>query len=141
MIVGFNFTKILVERNKPLHGNIKVTNDLRLERVEKRPLPLKEKKDALVFEFVFTVDYEPGVGKVLIGGDVLYIDDQKKMDSTLSTWEKNKKIPPDVSLEIVNIILARCNIKTLELANELNLPAHLPMPKINIQDDPRKYIG
>ena len=56
MIVGFNLTKILVERKKPVQGKIKVNHDLRIDNVEQRPLPLKDKKNALIFEFVFNIN-------------------------------------------------------------------------------------
>lgn len=141
MIVGFNLTKILVERKKPVQGKIKVNHDLRIDNVEQRPLPLKDKKNALLFEFVFHINYEPGVGEVALQGNVLYYDDQKKLDAIAQQWKKNKKVSPEVSVEVINVIFARCNVRALELSQELNLPAHLPLPQINLKEDPSKYIG
>ena len=141
MIVGFNLTKVKVERKKPLQGKITVNHDLRLDDVRKMPLPLKEKQEALVFDFTFMVMYEPGVGEAIIGGNVLYYADPKKIDSVYSQWTKSKKLPSDVSLEIINMIMAKCSVKTLELAHDLNLPSHLPLPQIRLQEDPSTYIG
>ena len=141
MIVGFNLTKILVERKKPVKGKIKINHDLRIENVEQRPLPLKDKKNALLFDFVFHIAYEPSVGEIAIQGNVLYYDDQKKLDAVLEQWKKNKKVPPEISVEVINVIFARCNVRALELAQEINLPAHLPMPQITLREDPSKYIG
>jgi len=141
MIVGFNLTKILVERTKPVRGKIKVNHDLRIEHVEQRPLPLKEKKNALLFDFLFHIQYEPSIGEVAFHGNVLYYTDQKKMDTVVEQWKKSKKVPPDVSVEVINTIFAHCNVRALELAHELNLPAHLPLPQITLREDPSKYIG
>lgn len=141
MIVGFNLNKIHIERKKPVKGKIKVNHDLRFEKVEKRPLPLKEKKDVLLVDFVFQILYEPGIGEATLAGDVLYYADSKKIDELAAQWNKNKKLPADVTAELLNVILARCNVKTLLLTNELNLPAHLPLPQITLQEDASKYIG
>jgi hypothetical protein len=142
MIVGFNLTKIAVDRLKPVTGKIKVSHDLRLEKVTKRPLPMKEQQDALVFDFVFELKYEPAVGSVILGGNVLYLHpDAKKTEETYAIWEKKKKITPEVSVEVLNTIFSRCNVKALELSHTLGLPSHLPMPKIDLKEDPRQYIG
>ena len=124
-----------------MQGKIKVNHDLRIDNVEQRPLPLKDKKNALIFEFVFNINYEPGVGEVALQGNVLYYDDQKKLDAIAQQWKKTKKVAPEVSVEVINVIFARCNIRALELSQELNLPAHLPLPQINLKEDPSKYIG
>ena len=141
MIVGFNLTKILVERKKPVTGKIKINHDLRIENVEQRPLPLKDKKNALVFDFIFHILYEPGVGEIAIQGNVLYYDDSKKLSAVLEQWKKSKKVSPEISVEVINTIFAKCNVRALELSQELNLPLHLPMPQITLREDPAKYIG
>jgi len=141
MIVGFNFTKISVEKKKPVEGKIKINHDLKIERVEQKPLPLKDKKNCLVFDFMFSVHYLPGVGEISFNGNVLYLEDQKKIDNILSQWGKDKRVPPDVSVEVVNAIFAKCNVRALELAQELSLPSHLPMPQITLKEDPSSYIG
>ena len=142
MIVGFNLTKIVVDRNKPVRGKIKVNHDLRIVKVSKSQLPLKDKNEALVFDFEFEIKYDPGIGNILIGGNVLYFgSDAKKMNEICDNWEKKKKLPADVSVEVLNVIFARCNVKALEFANEINLPSHLPLPKISLEEDPSKYIG
>jgi hypothetical protein len=122
-------------------GKIKVSHDLRFEKVEKRPLPLKDKKDVLFVEFLFQIMYEPGIGEATLGGDVLYYADAKKVDELAAQWNKQKKLPADVTAELLNVILSRCNVKTLLLTNELNLPAHLPLPQISLKEDASKYIG
>ena len=142
MIVGFNLTKIDVERKNPVQGKVQVKHDLNINNVSELKLPLKEKKQALTFDFLFTINYLPDIGDIKLGGQVIYFDeDSKKVASTFEQWKKNKKIPPAVSVEILNVIFARCNVKALELANDINLPPHLPLPKINLKEDPRQYIG
>ena len=142
MIVGFNFTKILVEKKNSLQGKIQIKHNVDIKDVVESALPLKEKKQALIVDFLFSIHYLPHAGDITLGGNVIYFhDDAKKITSIRDQWKRNKKIPPDVSVEILNVIFARCNVKALELATDINLPPHLPLPKINLKEDPRQYIG
>ncbi len=142
MIVGFNYTKITVEKTARPQGKIKVNNGLDITSVTKQPLAVARSKDVLTFTFTFTVTYNPSIGTIALTGDVTYLADPATITSTLDTWNKTKKISPQVSTEVLNIILTKCNIRALELAQELNLPAHLPLPNVNPQaEDPKHYIG
>ncbi len=141
MIVGFNLTKVNVEKKKPVRGKIRINHDLQIHSVTEQPLPLKEKRQALVIDFLFSILYEPGIGEAVIGGNVLYFDDAKKMEHVLSQWKQHKQLTADVSVEVLNVIMSKCNIKILALSQELNLPAHLPLPHIAQREDPRQYIG
>lgn len=142
MIIGFTFNKIAVQRNSHLKGKINVKHDLQLRDVKAQKLTFKEHNTGAAFNFDFIVHYEPKMGSLLINGDVMYYDDEKKVKNVIDTWNKTKKVPQDVSVEVINTILARCNIKALELAEDLNLPAHIPLPKIQIEQEKYSdYIG
>src|SRR3989344_354650 len=141
MIVGFNLTKINVEKKKPIKGKIQITHDLTINKVTQQSLPTQEKKQALVFDFTFTINYEPAIGDITLGGNIIYFnEDIKTTESIQQAWKKNKKIPSATSVEVLNVIFARCNIKALELSTDLGLPSHLPLPRINRKEDPTSYI-
>ena len=123
MIVGFNLTKIVVDRNKPVRGKIKVNHDLRIVKVSKSQLPLKDKKEALVFDFEFEIKYDPGIGNILIGGNVLYFgSDAKKMNEICDNWEKKKKLPADVQQVMKDVSELMPN-KAYELYNAEEIKA------------------
>jgi len=142
MIIGFTFNKIAIERKGRLKGKISVKHDLQLKEVTEQALTFKEHNKGVSFNFDFMIFYEPKMGSLSINGDVMYYNEPKKVKEILDTWKKTKKLAPDVSLEVINTILSRCNIKALELAEDLNLPAHIPLPKVEIEREKySSYIG
>lgn len=143
MIVGFHFTKLSVERHQSLQGKISVRNDLNIRDVKEQPFShVKGSHKTVAFQFVFTVTYAPHVADIMIAGDVYYSADPKKIDEALSSWKTKKKVPADISLAVLNFALQQCNIRALAMAQDLNLPTHLPMPKVNIQKKTADaYIG
>ena len=48
----------------------------------------------------------------------------------MNTLKKEAKIDPKYSSAWMNIILARCNVKALTLGNDVNLPPHIPFPRL-----------
>lgn len=142
MIVGFNFNKINIERRNLPIGKIKVSPNIDIKEVKEHTLPLKGNKKALNVNFEFSVKYEPNIADIMLNGDVLYMNDNKSVETAYNIWKKNKKLPEDISLEIVNYILIRCNVKALELSDELNLPSHLPIRGVDLnRTNLSSYIG
>lgn len=142
MIVGFEYHNIEVRRSRRVQSNIKVKHNLSFEEVKLVHLPRFDKKPAIELQFTFTVDYTPDVAKIVIGGNIIYTHTKDIVERAIKTWEKDKKLIPDVSLEVLNSILTKCNVKALELAEELNLPAHIPLPQLNVaQQKYGEYIG
>ena len=82
------------------------------------------------FTFRFVVNFEPGVGTVDLEGKIVYMGTAAKVKESLDKWAKDKKLPADVLEEVYNNLLHRCNIEALLLSKEMQLPSHLPMPKV-----------
>lgn len=143
MIVGFHYTKLSVEMHQPLRGKISVKNDLNIQDVKEQPLPgVKGPHKTVSFQFVFTVSYAPHIADIVITGDVYYAAAPKVIDDVLATWKSKKKVSSDVSLDVLNYALQKCNIRALEMSQELNLPLHLPLPKVDFQKkSATAYIG
>ncbi len=143
MIVGFHFTKLLVELHQPIQGKINVRNDLTIKEVKEQPLTgVKISHKTVSFQFAFTVSYTPHIADILLVGDIYYAIEPKKADELLATWKSKRKVNADVSLEVLNYALQRCNIRALEMAQELSLPTHIPMPRVNLQQKTADaYIG
>lgn len=143
MIVGFQFTKLSVERHQLLQGKVSVRNDINIRDVKEHPLAgVKGSHKAVAFQFVFTVTYAPHVADITMLGEVYYAAEPKQIEDVLASWKSKKKVPADISLDVLNFVLQHCNIRALAMAQELNLPTHIPMPKVNLQQKTASaYIG
>lgn len=134
-IVGFNFNKIDVKKETATSGKISVSNNVSIKEIEEATFPLgKEKQMALKFIFEFSSKYEPKIGNILLGGDLLFIEETDKVKKILEEWKRDKKISTDIMKGILNTILARSNILALILSQEVNLPPPIPLPKVNVEE-------
>jgi len=149
MIIGFNFNKLNIERKKPLVQGMKVAYDLDISNVNDEEFPLANKdQGVLTMEFDYSVKYNPDIAEVLMSGTVNYMLPKEEAKKVMAVWSKTKKLPKNVSVPVINRILDRCNIKALELEQDLSLPTHLPMPSVNVSQikqekskTPDKHIG
>jgi len=127
-IIGFNFEKIVVEKKNKISSKLSVKNNLSIVNVEQEKLNLTNSGEVLKFNFEYTVDYEPKIGQIFLGGNILVMEDSKKVKEILDEWVKDKKLPKELMSQILNTILAKCNIKALGLTQEVNLPPHIKLP-------------
>lgn len=133
-VISFNFTKIDVERSTNPKGKISVKNHVSVTDVKEASLELgKSKESGLRFFFEYNSVYEPKIGYINLKGDLIVMDDEKKVKEALSSWTKDKKIPKEMMAEVVNTILARANIQSIIMSQAINLPSPLPMPKVEVK--------
>ena len=134
-IIGFNLNKIEVERSPQVKGKISIKNNVQFTDVQKADFFLgKSKQEALRFTFEYTSTYEPKAGKVLLKGDLVAVDDAEKVKEVVDSWKKNKKVPKEVMVPVLNSILSKCNVQTIILTKEVNLPPPIPMPKVQLKE-------
>jgi hypothetical protein len=141
-IIGYYYDKILMEKNKKVESDLQVKNKVQITDIEESDLPFKEKgRSTLKFKFNFELLFEPKIGKIVFNGHILYMEDEKIIKDILKSYKKDKKLPQEITLQILNTILYKAHLKALDLGNELNLPAHLPIPKISPKANIKDYIG
>lgn len=140
--IGFSFTKIKVERKEDIiSGKVNISNNISIKDIVKKDMSLGgSKQEGLKFVFEFTSKYSPDVCSINLNGNVLYLEDKKKVEEILSNWKKDKKVAPDVMTAVLNTALTKCNIQALILSQELNLPPPIPLPKVE-QKQSKEYIG
>ncbi len=129
-IIGLSFSSVEAKRDKGqrIGAEIKVNSVPRINDMKEVTLSTLGNKKVLSLAFEFVTTYNPRVGEIKIGGDLLYLaDDNKKL---LKQWEKEKKLPEKPSLEILNYLFRRCLLKVSNIAEDLQLPPPLPMPTI-----------
>jgi len=135
VIVGFNYSKINVEKKIPTQGEIKINNNVAIKNVEEKKLPLgKMSQDGLRFTFEFVTTYDPGLGVIGLYGDVIYLDDPKTMKDIAASWKKDKKIPKEVMVDVLNGIVQKCHIQALILSQDIGLPPPLQLPRVQAND-------
>ncbi len=129
-IIGLSFNSVDAKRDKEqkIRAEIKVNSVPRINDMKEVTISTIGNKKVLSLAFEFVTNYDPKVGEIKIGGDLLYLtDDNKKL---LKQWEKDKKLPEKPSLEILNYLFRRCLLKVSNIAEDLQLPPPLPMPRI-----------
>ncbi|HLC82085.1 MAG TPA: hypothetical protein VJH68_05510 [Candidatus Nanoarchaeia archaeon] len=130
-IVKINVHKISAHRSLDAKGGqVKINNNVSITNVENMRFDIPGRK-GLKFTFAFNCSYEPDLGRTEVEGQVLYVEEEKKVSKVLDEWQKGKRVPLDVMEEIVNAALHKGNIQAIKISDDLNLPSPLPLPKVN----------
>ena len=130
-LIGFHFNKMLAEKKKTVTGKINVNSNINITKVKEAKVNMgKSKQSGAEFNFLFKTNYTPEVATLELEGAVVYLGAQDKVSQILKQWEKEQKIPADVLEEIYNYLLSRCNVQALILGRDMQLPPHLPLPKV-----------
>ena len=137
-IVKINLHKVHADRNlEAKGGQIKINNNVSIKDVEDMSFSAEGKK-GLKFTFTFSCSYEPELGKIDVEGQVLYVEEEAKIDEIKKSWDKDKKISMDVMEQIVNAALHKGNIQAIKISEEVSLPSPLPLPKVKPQSEEKK---
>ncbi len=133
-IMGFNFTKINVEKFLDKVEKLKLTTNINIEDLKEiKTTSFKIKEDIIAVKFTYAINYEPKFAKIEMAGNVVFGVEPKQAREIFKQW-KDKKTPEDFRTNLFNIILRKTNLKALQLEEELNLPLHMPMPSLKPQE-------
>jgi len=129
-IIGLSFSMVEAKRQKDqrITAEIKVNSVPRINEMKEVSISTIGNKKVLSLSFEFITNYDPKVGDIKIGGDLLYMAKDNK--TLLKQWVKEKKLPEKESLEILNYLFRKCLLKVSNIAEDLQLPPPLPMPTI-----------
>jgi len=133
-VIGFNFEKISAEKKKGVEGKIQISSNIQIKSIKKENISIVKDKPTLKIDFEFKIDYKPNLAEINLQGVVLVTVEKDESKAILKKW-KNKKIDEDVRIPLFNIILTKSNLRALQLEEELNLPTHIPLPRIRPQSD------
>jgi len=130
-LMGFNFTKINVERMGGSGKNLKINTNIDISDIKKAEIDfLKGKEEIIVVDFKYNIDYSQDFAKINFEGNMLISLDSKQTKNALKDW-KDKKVSDEIKFFVFSIILRKANVKALQLEDEMNLPFHIPMPKLS----------
>ena len=132
-LVGFNFTKISVERLKGKLENVKVKTNIDVPEITSvKSDVIKTEEDLLGAHFTFVLEYSPDVAKIEFSGNMVVAVDSTTAKEVLKNW-KEKQTPEDFRLALFNIILKKSTLRALQLEEEINLPLHVQLPSLQKQ--------
>ena len=115
-------------------GDLKIDTNMNVSDIKKVESNLiKSNEDLLKIEFNYTVNYSPELAKIDLTGQVFIRADSKESKDILKQW-KDKKLSEDIKMPLLNFILRKSNIKSLELEDEMNLPSHITLPQLKSQE-------
>lgn len=144
-VVGMVIKTIDAEKRAEVEGGVRVNNSTNLKDVREQDMPAIGKKGlAIGFEFKagYETDKSKTIAEIIIGGEVYWVADD--IDKLLKGWKKDKKLPDEVNLQVINTILRRCLTKSLTLSEDLNLPPPIALPFAQMKqpgEDQSRYIG
>ncbi len=129
-VIGFNFTKISIEKLKEITEVPKVKTEINIPEIKGvKSTILKTKEEIIEAKFEYIVNYEPESAKVNIEGRALLSVDPKIARDILKQWKK-KKMPEEFRMLLFNVVMRKSALKALLLEDELNLPLHTPLPSL-----------
>ena len=66
------------------------------------------------------------IASITINGDALFFSD--KQEDIEKEWMKDKKLPDEVNIEVINAVIKKCLIKSLSVSEDLQLPPPIALP-------------
>ncbi len=127
-LLGFNFTKILVEKKQNFQGKLEIKSNIDIVSVEKHKLDLV-KQDSIKVSFSFIVNYGE-LGTLSLEGFLILLPDKQSLKEVLENW--SKKLDPELRAVIVNLVIQKSSLQALKLEEEIGLPFHMQMPKVSV---------
>ncbi len=129
-IAGFAFTKLLVEKKSAAKGNITINSNIALVSAEEIGFVMgNARQKGIKVLFDYKNIFEPDIGTLIIGGEILYLSDQKKHDELMKLWAKKKGFTDEVTAELYDLISVRCTVEAIHLSSTVGLPPPVPLPR------------
>jgi hypothetical protein len=125
-LINSRFTKLNANRNPDFSGEISIKTSVKINNLE-----VIKNTDSLKINYSFEVNYGE-LGQIFIEGILFISSDQETVKKIQTSW-KDKKIEDPLYISITNAIMQKASIKALELEEELSLPIHFKLPKIEIK--------
>jgi len=126
-IVGISFNSIEARRNSLPKGEIKVNSIPKITDIKEVDVAGIDKK-ALALNFEFLTEYHPEVGNIRVEGEMIYMSDSSAR--ILAQWKKEKTLPEDASVEVLNQLFRKCLLKVSVIAEDLQLPIPIQIPRV-----------
>jgi len=138
MKIELRYRNLEVKRFSESSGSVNINNNSTLTSVERV-------EDKVSVNFVFSTNYDPGIGVIRIEGNLSFSDTEENMERAMDEWKKSggKNLPVDLAEKVHNTILSNCVVQATLLSKEVQLPPPIPMPNVSIgkKEDKVKVKG
>lgn len=132
-VIGFNYTKLNVERRSAKPGKVTVANNISLSKVEEQKLAVGAgSSKTLSISFLYELKYTPEIAYIVIEGTMLLLLDEKVIAENLKQWKEKKSLETKTFEQVMGTIFSRCQVQSIVMARDLNLPSPVPLPKIKM---------
>ena len=66
--------------------------------------------------------------------EIVFLEDPKHIKSIMDQWKKDKTVDKNIMTVILNSALAKCNIQSMIISKDMNLPSPIPLPKVGVKE-------
>lgn len=139
-VIGFTFTKILTERNANLFAKPVINTNIEFLNVEKESVEILKDSEPLKVTFKCNWSYSEAdkkdkqLGEIAFQGEIILATEPDLAKEIIKDWKK-KKLGTSLQVPMFNLILRKCTPRAASLAEEVNLPSPIPLPKIKPQQN------
>ncbi|MCK5289970.1 MAG: hypothetical protein KAJ56_03415, partial [Candidatus Aenigmarchaeota archaeon] len=124
-----NYSKLNVEKTGNTNQKLSINTMPKIEDVKEGNLnAFGNKSEILNIKFSFRSTFNPDVAKLDIEGNMIYTGKDNK--KSLESWGKNKSMPEEEHMEIINHLFKTAGIKALQLSEMVGIPPVLALPKV-----------
>ncbi len=140
-IISFNFDKIMAERkSREAKQGLKIESSMNIREIEEEKIPGIKDQQVMRLVFDFSTTYDKDYARIDFTGTILIAVEKGSFKTFLKMW-KEKNVDEQTRIPVVNLILTRCNLRSLQLEDELGLPLHIPLPKVMNDKEMKSYTG
>ena len=137
-LMGFNYTKINVEKYGDSFKGLKINSQVDISDIEEvKQEVFKSKDEFLAVKFRYKIEYTPDIALIDLGGNILVSVESKLAKNVIKQW-KEKAMPDEFKIPLFNIIFRKAGLKAFQFEEEMNLPTHIQMPTLRKQEDSDK---
>ena len=140
-VIGFTFTKIHAERKDTFQQKQSINTNLQFLDLIKDKLSLLKDQEVIKIKFQYSLNYSNSEndskkgkksknnGEVIIEGIITIAATPEESKEVQKSWKK-KELPVNMKLILYNLILKKCTVKAIPLQEEISLPHHIPLPRL-----------
>lgn len=129
MLVGFSLDSLDAEKETNPTGELNVNFSHKITDVEEADLSSFSEKVARI-SFKFKIGYASSsnhVAKIEFTGRALW---KGELERIVKSWEEDDKLDPEMKIDFLNRLYKKILTQGVIIADTLNLPSPVPMPKL-----------
>ena len=128
-IMGMTYSKILAKKKDVSSANVQIkTAPEILDVAESKLTGMGPDTEVLIVSFRLASKFKPDIGSLEIEGKIIYNADN--IAKILAAWKKDKALPAENHVEIINHIFRKVCVEALHISDVMQLPPVINLPKL-----------